>query len=328
MKNLRSNAIPVIFDTDMDCDCDDVGALAILHALMDMGEANILGVICDVPLEVSAKCALVINDYYGRSEIPIGLADDKEYKSGEKYKAYKDHRKKLPLTNDFYTEEVVKQFYDKEHDEKKIWDAVSLYRCLLARAEEKSVVIIAVGLLTALNDLLHSKGDNFSNLTGKELIKQKVKKLITMGMGRFPSCMAEFNWLFDWDAARNVINSWPTELVVSTHGNQFLTGKKLSSQTPETNPVRKSYEVYTQGKHRGNYSWDLLAALYAVRGADPYQEEINGHRLILEEELGKNHWIPDKTDKPPHVYLQLKGPRKKLRDELENLMIKPPAKKK
>jgi len=34
--------IKVIFDTDMDTDCDDAGALAILHALADNGEVEIL----------------------------------------------------------------------------------------------------------------------------------------------------------------------------------------------------------------------------------------------------------------------------------------------
>src|SRR5438046_2179973 len=34
--------VKVIFDTDMDSDCDDVGALAVLHALADRGEAEIL----------------------------------------------------------------------------------------------------------------------------------------------------------------------------------------------------------------------------------------------------------------------------------------------
>ncbi len=37
--------IPVILDTDMDSDVNDVGALAVLHALANNGEAEILGVI-------------------------------------------------------------------------------------------------------------------------------------------------------------------------------------------------------------------------------------------------------------------------------------------
>lgn len=36
--------VPVILDTDMGPDCDDTGALAILHALAKQEESDILGV--------------------------------------------------------------------------------------------------------------------------------------------------------------------------------------------------------------------------------------------------------------------------------------------
>ena len=42
-------AIPVILDTDMESDVDDVGALAMMHALADRGETELLGVmVCSV----------------------------------------------------------------------------------------------------------------------------------------------------------------------------------------------------------------------------------------------------------------------------------------
>ena len=34
----------IIFDTDIGCDCDDAGALALLHRLCDKGEARLLAV--------------------------------------------------------------------------------------------------------------------------------------------------------------------------------------------------------------------------------------------------------------------------------------------
>src|SRR5687768_16854650 len=37
--------VKVIFDTDMDSDCDDLGALAVLHALADRGEVEILATV-------------------------------------------------------------------------------------------------------------------------------------------------------------------------------------------------------------------------------------------------------------------------------------------
>jgi purine nucleosidase len=325
MNSRRAKPVPVIFDTDMDMDCDDTGALAVLHALMDQGEVNILGIICDIPVEATARVAFAINNYYNRVNIPVGLVYDEKYEHGKKYKMYRFAKKNLIKSNGYYPLEVVNQFYPSEFKNLKFKEDVALYRELLSQSEDNSVVIIAVGLLTALKNLFISESDDISSLSGVELIKKKVKKLVTMGMGRFPSCMAEFNWLMDWEAAKKVMNNWPTELVVSTYGNQFLTGKTLSSKTPEKNPVRKCYEIYLQGPNRGNYSWDLIAALYGVRGADPYFEELKGYKIILEEEFGKNHWIEDKNKKPPHIYLKLKNPKKPLKTELENLMVKLPA---
>lgn len=54
-------SVSIILDTDMDTDCDDVGALAMLHALADNGEAEILGIVCDAPTVWGAPCIEAIN---------------------------------------------------------------------------------------------------------------------------------------------------------------------------------------------------------------------------------------------------------------------------
>ncbi len=319
----KSNAIPVIFDTDMDMDCDDSGALAVLHALMDLGEANILGIICDVPSEASVKCVVAINRYYNRN-IPVGLISGENFASAKRYQLYRYARKNVSVLRDYYTEEIARQFKTNNLSSQDYSDSVSLYRQLLSQSDDKSVVIIAVGLLTALSKILDSKPDKYSTLSGEELVKQKVLKLVTMGIGKFPSSMAEFNWLMDWDAARRIFNNWPTKIVVQFNGTQFLTGKTLSSKTPETNPVRKCYEIYLRGPKKGNFSWDPIAALYGVRGSDPYFEEVKGYKIVLERVLGKNYWIRDESEKSSYSFLRLKSPRKHLRNEIENLMVKPP----
>jgi hypothetical protein len=65
--------LKVIFDTDMDGDNDDVAAAAILHALADVGKADILatGVVSRCPY--SPACLDAVNTYYGRGDIPIGV---------------------------------------------------------------------------------------------------------------------------------------------------------------------------------------------------------------------------------------------------------------
>lgn len=43
-ESARAGPVTVLLDTDMNSDCDDAGALGMLHALADLGEARILGV--------------------------------------------------------------------------------------------------------------------------------------------------------------------------------------------------------------------------------------------------------------------------------------------
>ncbi|TFG22122.1 MAG: hypothetical protein EU532_14640 [Promethearchaeota archaeon] len=325
MNKSKAKHVSVIFDTDMDSDCDDVGALAVLHALMDLGEVNIVGIICDVPLKASADCVVAINKYYGRADIPVGLLYEEDYENGKKYQDYRKNRQNVSTFRDLYIEKVAHEFNTDKISREKYWDPVLLYRHLLSESEDHSVVIIAVGFLTVLSKLLDSVSDEISPLSGEQLIKKKVKKLVTMGMGKFPSCYAQFNWRMDWEAAKRVINNWPTELIVQINGTQILTGKSLSIKTPPSNPVRKCYEIYLRKENKGHYSWDHITVLYGVRGANPYFEELRGYRIILDEnEFGKNYWIEDNSGKPPHIYLKLKNPKKLLMKEIETLMIKLP----
>ena len=41
--------VPIIFDTDMSIDTDDVGALCVAHALEDLGESRLLAVVHGEP---------------------------------------------------------------------------------------------------------------------------------------------------------------------------------------------------------------------------------------------------------------------------------------
>src|SRR5262245_8041091 len=69
---LAAEPVPIIFDTDMDTDCDDAGALAVLHALADRGECEVLGTMVSVSHPGSAPTVAAINAYYGRPDLPLG----------------------------------------------------------------------------------------------------------------------------------------------------------------------------------------------------------------------------------------------------------------
>jgi len=63
----------VILDTDIGSDCDDAGALAVLHALADAGELEILGVVFSSGKNrYGVGTCDAINTYYGRGDLPLG----------------------------------------------------------------------------------------------------------------------------------------------------------------------------------------------------------------------------------------------------------------
>src|ERR1700683_2408860 len=65
--------VPVIFDTDMGNDIDDALALAVLHALESRGECHIIAVTITKDNPWAAPYIDIVNTFYGRPDIPIGL---------------------------------------------------------------------------------------------------------------------------------------------------------------------------------------------------------------------------------------------------------------
>ena len=65
--------VHIILDSDMGPDYDDVGAITILHALADKGEAEILATIASTKYEGVAGVLNVFNTYFERPGIPIGV---------------------------------------------------------------------------------------------------------------------------------------------------------------------------------------------------------------------------------------------------------------
>ena len=65
--------VPLIFDTDICGDCDDVLALGMIHALQSRGFCRLLAVTISVDHELAAPFVDAVNTFYGRGDIPIGV---------------------------------------------------------------------------------------------------------------------------------------------------------------------------------------------------------------------------------------------------------------
>src|ERR1700726_2950845 len=81
MANVCFAARPLIFDTDMGNDIDDALALAMLHALSDRGECDLIGVTLTNAHPAAVPYIRILNPFYGRGDLPVGAAI-KERKAG------------------------------------------------------------------------------------------------------------------------------------------------------------------------------------------------------------------------------------------------------
>src|SRR5215510_745170 len=69
--------VPIIFDSDMGPDYDDVGAIAMLHAFADSGYVSILATVASTKYEGVAAVFNVFNAYFKRPGILIGVPKGK-----------------------------------------------------------------------------------------------------------------------------------------------------------------------------------------------------------------------------------------------------------
>ncbi len=297
--------VKVIFDTDLGSDVDDVGAVAVLHALVNSGEAEILAMGISIKNPWSAPCLDALNTDFGRPDIPIGVPKGACIADGSRY-----------------ARGVAEEF---PHDLKSPDDApdvVAVYRKALASHPDGSVVLITVGFLTNAAALLESGPDQVSPLSAQDLVRLKVRKWVCMG-GGFPSGH-EYNVKQDAAASRKAIGGWPTPIVFSGFeiGEPIQTGAGLK-ETPRESPVRRAYELYNGLNHRS--SWDQTAVLHAVRGLDTGPSRLwdvheGGSIEVLPD--GRNRWL-DKPDRG-HSYLLRKEPSGRVAEVIETLMIQSP----
>ncbi len=307
--------VQIIFDTDMDNDCDDAGALAVLHALADKGEAEILAVVTNRRGKSNASAAAcdVINTFYGRPDIPIGTDKD-----GAKF----GWNRVSP-----YTQALRDGFSHDSKADEEMPDALPLYRKTLAAAADKSVVICSVGALSNLEDLINSGGDDFSRLSGTELIQQKVRRTVIMG-GAFPrSAKPETNIRLDISAAVSVVNRWPGEIIWQGYevGAALECGASLKSASKE-NPIRRAFELRPHmdgfAIDRGKPAHDQAAVLLAVRGAEPtLWNVVAGGRVTVDSD-GHTEYRTDRDRK--HLYVEIKGRPDRLASIIDALMVTKP----
>lgn len=301
--------VPVIFDTDMGPDYDDVGAITLLHAFADSGKATILATMASNKYEGVAAVLNLFNTYFHRPNIPVGVPRGNAVDQ-------KDRQ--------HWTDTILARYPHAIKTNEQAENAVSLYREILSKQPDHSVTIITTGFLTNLQGLLQSPADGYSKLTGKQLIKEKVKRLVTMG-GKFPQGK-EFNLASDPAASSEIFENWPTPILLSG----FEIGVRIKSGLPlvmdpsiQNSPVKDVFRIslpQAAEDRMGRSSWDETAVLVAIAGYRPWYSVKSGVLHMLPD--GSNTWEPSALG--PHSYLVESRQAGEVQDLINNLIMHQP----
>ena len=251
----------VIYDTDLGSSTDDLFGLDMLYRYHEAGRCRLLGVVVDRMGDDCAGVADVMNTYFGHGDLPIGLV---RHGIAEP-QVWIDYRNMAG-----WCDADGSPLFDRTH-QPPYPDGWQLYRRLLAAEEDHSVNIVTVGFVTCLAQLLQSQPDQYSPLSGVELVRQKVKCLYIQG-GRFGVAdEGDFNFAQGITFAQDFFRLWPADVDIVF--SPMETGQAVE-YTPEQvvadidwTDVHPIKQVYLRCNcNTGQKMWDPMVVINAVEG--------------------------------------------------------------
>ena len=253
----------VILDTDLGSSTDDLFAMQMLYRYADQGLCKLLGVVVDRNGEEYAMLTDLMNTYYGYGGLPIGV-ERGSVVNPSVFIDYKDLCK-------FKTSKGELMFKRTLSDYSSLPNGWQLYRQLLASQPDHSVSICSTGFVSSVVELLFSEPDEFSPLSGVELVRQKVKCLYIMAGVFTESEEPDYNFLHDPTYARLLFEAWPNDVAMVF--SPMEVGNEIEYR-PETvisdidwtdiHPIKQVYMNYDCDT--GQKMWDPMVVMNAVEG--------------------------------------------------------------
>jgi inosine-uridine nucleoside N-ribohydrolase len=311
--------IPLLFDTDVGNDVDDVLALGVIHALASRGECELVAVTVTKDEPLSAPFVDAVNSFYGRGNIPIGVIRDGPTPEPSKFTGLANVKDGDALR---YPHKLLSGADAPE--------AVALLRRSLAAAEDGTVVIVQVGFSTNLARLLKSVPDETCRLSGVALVQKKVRLLSVMA-GSFAAtgdrAQPEYNVKMDVASAQSLFSDWPTPIVFS--GFEIGNAVTFPAESIERDfayvahhPLAEAYRLYNPPPHC-RPSWDLTSVLYAVRPDRGYFDLSPPGRVHVADD-GTTSFEAESAGS--HRFLVLKPEQQiRVREALAQLASQPPS---
>ena len=267
----------VILDTDIGSSTDDLFSMEMLYRYADQGLCHLLGIVVDREGEDYAACADVMNTYFGYGNVPIGLVRKGIPKSTVwiNYKALPEYKKA----------DGTPMFSRSVSDYSSLPDGWELYRRLLASQPDKSVSICSIGFVTCLSQLLESAPDKYSNLSGVELVRSKVKCLYLMG-GVFGNAVEpDYNFGQGIDYALTFFRLWPSDVdIIFSPGEvgdgiEYVPEQVIADISwTDNHPIKQVYKICDC--NTGQKMWDPLAVINTVEGNALFKMSERGNVTI------------------------------------------------
>jgi len=299
--NIKSNYeqedVRIILDCDMGSSTDDLFALMMLYRYMDMQRCRLLGVIVDRMGKANADIVDAMNLYYGHPDIPIGL----ETKGVENPPVW------IPYHNLAYARTIDSELMFRRSigDQGHYMESYKLYRKLLSEQPDHSVKIASIGFVTSLARLLESGPDEYSPLSGVELVRRKVKTIYAMGGVFGKAVEPDYNFLQAIDFSLKFFELLPKEVdIVFSPGE---VGDPLDYRPEQViadlswtdcHPIKWTYQFLNCDT--GQKMWDPQAVINAVEGDDLYKLSPRGWVTLTP--AGETLFTPDPKGNARYQY--------------------------
>ena len=314
--------VRLIYDTDIGNDVDDVQALAVIHALQSRGQCELLAVTVTKDEKLSAPFVDVVNTFYGRGNIPIGVVKNGPTPGKSRFTVLADKKENGQYV---YPHDLLSGDDAPE--------ATGLLRKVLVAQPDHSVVIAQVGFSSNLARLLASPGDDVCPLSGKELVAKKVKLLSTMAgtFGPVPNKPRhlEYNIIKDIPAAAALAKDWPTPIIYSGYEIGIAICYPAESILRDYayvkhHPVPEAYILYMPPPHN-RPTWDLTSVLYGIFPDRGYFDLSPAGRVTVSDD-GFTAFAEEENG--PHRFLKVNAEQiARVREALVQLSSEPPHEK-
>ncbi len=254
----------VILDTDIASSTDDLFSLEMLYRYEEQGKCRLLGVVVDREGKENADFADVMNTYFGHPDVPIGLVQN----GVKNPTVWIDYAKVAYMTE---ADGTTPMFQRANEQHGSFPDGYKLYRRLLSQQPDHSVSIVSIGFLASLAQLLESKADEYTALSGVELVRQKVKSIYIQGGVFGLAEEPDYNFAQGIPFTQTFFDLCPKE--VDMVFSPMEVGQLLD-YTPEQviadvswtdrHPIKQVY--MTCECDTGQRMWDPLCVIQAVEG--------------------------------------------------------------